>query len=324
MPSPTAFASFAATAAATAAVAALLVLRRRSQPRAPDAALLKEVEALVFDCDGVIYQHTDVIPGVPEALAALRAAGKRIFFVTSAATASRASLAKKLTEKFGITGVTADDCITSASAAAVFLKTNHPSVRRAYVVGVGGLLEELRLCGIEPVGESDVGGLDDLLASGGLEATLPIDAIVVGMMTSGLCYARLAKAAAYARDRTRPFVGTNPDNSFPAGASELLPAGGCNVRYVSYAAEREPDAVVGKPSRDLALLVAKLHGLKPSSTLMVGDRTNTDIAFGRSVGWRTLLVLSGCHSLDDVARAPSGEVPDYVAPSVAHLATCLG
>ena len=139
----------------------------------------------------------------------------------------------------------------------------------------------------------------------------------------GLCYSRLAKAAAYAKDRGRPFVGTNPDCSFPAGASQLLAAGGCNVRYVAYASEREPDAVVGKPSADLARLIARLHNLHPATTMMVGDRCNTDIAFGNSVGWRTLLVLSGCHTLNDVANAPAGQVPDFVAPSVADLAECL-
>ena len=134
-----------------------------------------------------------------------------------------------------------------------------------------------------------------------------------------MCGRRIAKAAAYARDRTRPFVGTNPDATWPAGASELLPAGGTIVRCVSYGAEREPDAIVGKPSRDLAELVQKLHGLEPARTLMVGDRCNTDVAFGRSVRWRTLLVLTGCHSLADVARAPRAETPEFVTASLSDL-----
>ena len=36
-----------------------------------------------------------------------------------------------------------------------------------------------------------------------------------------------------------------------------------------------------------------------------------------------LLVLSGCHSRADIAKASSVEVPDYVADSVADLAACL-
>ena len=286
-------------------------------PPPPDHALMRRIEVIVFDCDGVIFHHGSAIPGVPEALAALRRAGKRLLFVTNAAGQSRASLAAKLS-KLGVGGVHAEDCVTSAFAAAAYLSATHPSVRRAYVVGGGGLLEELRLVGIEPVGEADVGGLEALLASGGL--TDEVDAVVVGMQTEELCYARLAKAAAYARDRRRPFVGTNPDQSFPGGCSTLLPAGGALVKYVSYGAEREPDAVVGKPRRDLALLVAQLYSLRPEATMMVGDRCNTDMAFGLAVGWSTTLVLSGCHSREDVSRAALRERPDYCANSVVDLA----
>ena len=92
---------------------------------------------------------------------------------------------------------------------------------------------------------------------------------------------------------------------------------------VTYAAERAPNAIVGKPSRDLAMLVAKLYSLRSESTLMVGDRCNTDVAFGRSVGWNTLLVLTGCHTIEDARQAPSHERPDYVASSVVDLASLL-
>ena len=274
---------------------------------------------LVFDCDGVIYRNATTISGVPETLAALRAAGKRCIFVTNSAVTSRASLAAKLAT-LGIQGVTAADCVTSASAAASYLARNHPDVRRAYVVGGAGLFDELQLVGIQSIGDADVGGLKALVESGLRDAP---DAVVVGMLAEGLCYARLAKAAAYARDRTRPFIGTNPDASFPAGVSELLPAGGCVVRFVAYGAEREPDCIVGKPNRDLALLVAQLYSLTPETTMMVGDRCNTDVAFGHSVGWQTMLVLSGCHGLGDARSAGHHERPDYMADSVAYLAKCI-
>lgn len=283
----------------------------------PTPQLLSQLKAVVFDCDGVIYANGAIVPGVPNALANLRSAGIRLIFVTNAAGQSRASLAAKLT-KFGISGVTDKDCVTSASAAASYLKTAHPHVKRAYVVGMNGLLDELKNSGIAPLGEADVGGLEALLASGGLNDD--VDAVVVGMCTEGLCYSRLAKAAAYARDRNRPFVGTNPDQSYPGGCTTLLPAGGCVVQFVSYGAERAPSAIVGKPSSDLAKLVAEMYDLKPETTLMVGDRCNTDVAFGVSVGWWTMLVLSGCHTMADAKAARIEERPDFVTASVADLA----
>ena len=305
----------------------LLLDRRRlrwllkTTPPNPSSALLSEIKTVVFDCDGVLYRNASPVPGVREALTSLRKSSKRLIFVTNAAGQSRASLAKKLT-KLGFEDVRPEDCITSAFAAAAYLTKHYPLVKRAYIVGGGGLFEELRLAGIECVGEADIGGLEWLVKSGGLNDD--VDAVVVGMQTEDLCYARLAKAAAYVReDPSRPFIGANPDNSYPGGLTTLIPAGGCLVRYVEYAAERPATAIVGKPSRDLALLVQQLYGLRPDTTLMVGDRCNTDIAFGHSVGWRTLLVLTGCHDLADVNKAPYQEKPDFMASSVADLAGCL-
>jgi hypothetical protein len=57
---------------------------RQSAPRPPpNRQLVEKIDALVFDCDGVIYRHLSAVPGVPETLAKLRAAGKRLLFVTN-------------------------------------------------------------------------------------------------------------------------------------------------------------------------------------------------------------------------------------------------
>ena len=49
-----------ASAAAVGLAAALYALWRRKSrdPPSPDAALLSSIEAVVFDCDGVIYKNT--------------------------------------------------------------------------------------------------------------------------------------------------------------------------------------------------------------------------------------------------------------------------
>ena len=94
------------TAAAAAAAIAIYQRRRRSPPFAR-RRIHRDHHWRRFDRrGGVIYKHTVPFLGVPEALAKLRAAGKRLFFVTNAASASRESLAKKLA-KMGISGVTA-------------------------------------------------------------------------------------------------------------------------------------------------------------------------------------------------------------------------
>ncbi|KAG8470217.1 hypothetical protein KFE25_008638 [Diacronema lutheri] len=287
---------------------------------APPPSLLDRIDAIVCDCDGVLFAHGTALPGVPEAVGALRRAGKRLLFVTNSATQSRRSLCAKLSA-LGYGGVLEADCITSASATAGYLHAHYPHVRTAYCVGEQGLLDELALVGIRASGPADTGGMQALVDERFADAPPgEVDAVVVGLQMERLCYARLAKASAYARDRSRPFIATNLDENWPAGVGVVLPAGGACVRFVAYAAERAPDVNVGKPSRELARLLVRLYALDPRRTLMVGDRCNTDVAFGRSVGMRTLLVLSGCHTLADALNGPAECFPDFVLPSLDDLA----
>ena len=54
--------------------------------------LLARTDTFIFDCDGVLYTPEGPVEGVAEALASLRAAGKRCFFVTNNSTATRQQL----------------------------------------------------------------------------------------------------------------------------------------------------------------------------------------------------------------------------------------
>ena len=79
--------------------------------------------------------------------------------------------------------------------------------------------------------------------------------------------------------------------------------------------------LLGKPSKKLAEeIVEELH-LDPKRMCMVGDRLNTDMLFGKSVGMQTLLVLSGvttgneAWSLNDENPCK----PDYISSSIASL-----
>ena len=52
-------------------------------------------------------------------------------------------------------------------------------------------------------------------------------------------------------------------------------------------------------------------------------RMNTDIAFGRSHGLKTLLVLTGISKREDLsAGAPQEHLPDYFAESVGSMLKC--
>ena len=65
-------------------------------------------------------------------------------------------------------------------------------------------------------------------------------------------------------------------------------------------------------------LIAQGHSGDRSKILMVGDRYDTDVLGGMSVGVQTCLVLSGCHRLEQQKYFPHSR-PDYFADSVMEL-----
>lgn len=65
------------------------------------AAVLSRYDTLLFDCDGVIWEGDELIPGARQVLQWLRAQGKRCFFVTNNATKSREANKAKF-DKMGI------------------------------------------------------------------------------------------------------------------------------------------------------------------------------------------------------------------------------
>ena len=103
----------------------------------------------------------------------------------------------------------------------------------------------------------------------------------------------------------------------------LVPGNGCATAALATAVGKEP-INCGKPSATLAQLIIETKSLDPAKTCMVGDRLDTDIAFGRSVGMSTLLVLSGVTEPELADEMIAGTYtgphqPSHVGSSIALL-----
>lgn len=100
------------------------------------------------------------------------------------------------------------------------------------------------------------------------------------------------------------------------------PGAGAMVAAVEKASGVSPEIYAGKPS---AFLLELLKGnyVDMSRTLVVGDRLDTDVAFGKAGGaGMTVLALSGVCTLDDVdaaMEAGGGNVPDHVVFGLPHM-----
>ncbi|KNC52429.1 phosphoglycolate phosphatase [Thecamonas trahens ATCC 50062] len=248
------------------------------------AELLTGIKAVVFDCDGVIWRGTKVIPGALATVAALEAAGVAVYFVTNNSTRSRAMYMDKFAAK-GMPHVRKDQILSASYAAAAYLQSIDFD-GAVYVVGEVGILEELEEAGIPAIGGPD----QPPMTLAELEVYKPdpsVSAVVVGADT-GFSYTKAAIAQQYLLARPdNLFIATNPDTSFPTQGN-FLPGAGMAVAAVEACASRKA-TIVGKPAPFLLhgvldrLAASSSEPVDRSSVLMVGDRLDTDILFGSTV-----------------------------------------
>ena len=264
--------------------------------RASEQPLTEAYDVAVLDLDGVVYVGPEAVPGASEALNAAQSGGMHLAFVTNNAARTPDEVGAHLREL----GVDAhdEDVVTSAQAAARLLGHQLDPGSKVFLIGGHGLEEALRERGLEPVTEPS----EDVAAVvQGYGPEMPWKRVVQGaiLVRSGLTW-----------------VASNTDMSIPT-ATGVGPGNGTLVRLVAEFAEREPQ-VAGKPMAPLfEETITRVGGQHP---LLVGDRLDTDIEGAATMGWDSLLVLTGVTGLEEIARAGQAERPTYIGRDLATLA----
>jgi 4-nitrophenyl phosphatase len=245
---------------------------------------------VVMDLDGVVYLASSPIPGAGGALDEVAGAGYRLVFATNNSSKSAPDVAARIE---AMTGFPVDPAavVTSGVAAATMVRADDVP---AFVLGEGGLAATLRARGIEVTADPR-----------------RARSVVVGL-DRGLTYERLRDATTAVLGGAR-LIATNPDPTFPT-PDGLWPGGGAIAEAVAAAAGRRPENA-GKPFAPMQRAVAALLG--PGPTWMVGDRPETDMAFGRAAGWTTVLVMTGVTS--DRSQISTVLAPDHVIDSITGL-----
>lgn len=100
----------------------------------------RQFQGYIFDLDGTIWLTEELVPGAQETVAALRARGAQVLFLTNNSDGTRAMFAHQLSA-LGIP--TKEEAIVSTSyVMARYLQTQAPRCR-CYVIGADPLREEL-------------------------------------------------------------------------------------------------------------------------------------------------------------------------------------
>lgn len=107
------------------------------------------------------------------------------------------------------------------------------------------------------------------------------------------------------------YVATNPDRTRP-GERHPVPSTGCLIGAVEEATGRWPEKVLGKPSPTAAGVLRGVHGINSERAVLVGNRLETDIRFGKKLSMETTLVLSG---VTDEETARTADDPPITSSS---------
>jgi phosphoglycolate/pyridoxal phosphate phosphatase family enzyme len=287
--------------------------------RAPGAAAtIRPVSLLLLvDLDGVVYRGADPVPGVAAVLADRAARGDDVVYVTNNSMHYRADYQTRLSAMGA--PVTPNTVVSSARATAVYLKEHDPGIRRVLVLGAGGLERELRDEGYDVVGAGTAATRANQEGIDGYAAAGQPDAVVVGL-DPNLTYLRLAVAADCVRAGAH-FIATNRDPVYPTERG-LRPGSGSLVAAVEATTGIVPVSI-GKPAPYLLEAAAHVVGREPSEAIMIGDGIGTDLAAARAVGARSVLMLTGVTTREQVAALGAEESPTAVAADAAELGEAL-
>jgi 4-nitrophenyl phosphatase len=253
-------------------------------------------KVVLCDLDGVVWLAHQPIPGSVRAIASLREAGIRVVFVTN----NSFSTYEEQVVALGSIGIPAEgDIVTSAMSAATAMKSGW----RVLVCGGRGLIEE-----VSRVTKDVVVAYNEPMASG------DFDAVVVGFHRE-FNYQVLTDALSAVRGGA-VLIGSNDDPTYPT-PNGPIPGGGSILAAIEKASGMTP-TVTGKPYGPMAKLVRELCGdVLPEEMVMIGDRSDTDGGFARTLGARFAMVLSGVMDATDAADA------DIVAADLSAVAEIL-
>src|SRR3989475_8890377 len=209
--------------------------RARGAARDPLMAVRVPHRGWLLDLDGPVYLGEALIPGAAEAIAALRADGRRVAFLSNKPLQTRAEYAMKLT-RLGVPAAP-DDVINSSLVLARHLRALDPGAP-VYVIGEPPMLAEMRAHGFEV--------RDDALVRW-----------VVIAFDRTFTYAKLNTALQAVRGGAR-LIATNPDRTCPVEGGEIPDCAGM-IAAVEAVTDQTGEIVVGdgssnKKKRALAAL----------------------------------------------------------------------
>jgi 4-nitrophenyl phosphatase len=250
------------------------------------------IDAIILDMDGVLWRGNEPIGDLNTIFVEIEKIGWRVIFATNNATRTPLQYIELLASY----SILADtwQIVTSATAVMYNLNKLFPTGAPIYIIGEQGLIEAC-------------------CEQGFYHSNTEAVAVVVGMDRK-LTYEKLKIATLLLR-KGLPFIGTNPDLTFPTPQG-LVPGAGSILAALTAASGVLP-MIAGKPESTMYQIALDRLNATTSHVLVVGDRPETDIAGAQKIGCHTALVLSG---VTNESQAHSWQpAPDIIASDLESI-----
>lgn len=253
---------------------------------------MKKIKSLIFDMDGVLWRDQTPIGDLGKIFQLLQHHNIEFAFATNNSTKSPSEYQYKL-NSFGIT-VNEEEIVTSATTLVNLLKEKFPHGGPVHILGENGLREALQKNGFHHRDQ-------DVLA-------------VVGGLDRQINYEKL-KIATLLLQQEVDFYYTNADTTFPTPEG-IIPGAGSILRALEVGSGRNA-ILAGKPKPKMFEIAMRIINASAESTLVIGDRLDTDILGGLEAKCNTALVLTGISTSEDLIN--SAYQPQFVFENLSDL-----
>ena len=243
------------------------------------------IRALIIDMDGVLWHGNRPTPGLHDFFKTLRALKLPFVLATNNASLTQQQYIDKLAN-MGV-NIHAKEIITSSMATASYLANSAPmDKRRVFIIGEEGLRLPLIQHGFTLTDRYEGKQKGDKDAD-----------IVVSGLDRKLTWDKLAAATLHINAGAQ-FFATNQDNTLPSEQGEVIGNGG--IVAALEAATGVKATCIGKPEPILYEKALSILKTESASTIAIGDRLDTDILGAINAGMRSLLLLTGVSTKEDI------------------------
>jgi HAD superfamily hydrolase (TIGR01450 family) len=253
----------------------------------------------IFDLDGTLYLGEELLSGAQRLIQALRAAGRRLLFLSNNPTKDPDAYAAKLSH-LGIPA-TPGEVLNTVVTTTRWLQQHHPDAT-VFAIAEEPLRRALRDAGFRL--SEDPAEIDVVVAS--YDRTFEYRKLQIAF--DALWYFKRAR-----------FIATNPDRycPFPGGRGE--PDAAAIVAAIEACTGVRCERHLGKPDPYMLATALDLLGLPAHECIMTGDRLYTDVRMARDAGMPSALVLTGETTPETLHAAADAERPQYVLDRVDAL-----